>query len=117
MTYAVDEDDLEAWEVTVDGRVEAFTGLVETMADYTGRDPSCRDAIPHRIAARINALTDGRQTTDDVLTEFADELHQAELWGFGAHLTLLNVKHAHHEDIEQLAASLARSLCDDWGEA
>jgi len=61
--------------------VLAFAGLVETMADYTGRNPSCRDAIPQRIAARINGLTDGRQTTDDVLTEFADELHRAELWG------------------------------------
>ncbi|MFC6763556.1 hypothetical protein [Natrinema soli] len=117
VTYAIDEDDLKEWDVTIDGRVEAFAGLVETMADYTGRDPSYRDAIPHRIAARINGLTDGRQTTDDVLTEFADELHRAELWGPGAHLTLLNVKHAHHEDIEQLAASLARSLSDDGGEA
>ncbi|WP_306060418.1 hypothetical protein [Natronococcus wangiae] len=81
VTYAVNEDDLEAWDVTVDGRIEAFAGLVETMADYTGRDPSCRDTIPHRIASRINALTDGRQTTDDVLKEFADELSRAELWG------------------------------------
>ncbi|MFC6764599.1 hypothetical protein [Natrinema soli] len=117
VTYAVDEDDLEAWEVTVDGRVEAFTGLVKTMADYDGRDPSCRDAIPHRIAARINGLTDGRQTTDDVLTEFADELHRAELWGLGAHLTLLNARHAHHEPIEQQAVTLARTLSDDRGEA
>ncbi len=116
VTYAVDEDDLEKWDVTVDGRVEAFAGLVETMADYTGRDPSCRDALPHQIAARINALTDGRQTTDDVLTEFADELHHAELWGLGAHLALLNVRHAHHEPIEQQAATLARTLSDDGGE-
>lgn len=116
VTYAVDEDDLEEWDVTVDGRVEAFAGLVETMADYTGRDPSCRDTIPHRIAARINGLTDGRQTTDDILTEFADKLHQAELWGLGAHLALLNVRHAHHEPIEQQAETLARTLSDDGGE-
>ncbi|WP_306061035.1 hypothetical protein [Natronococcus wangiae] len=115
VTYAVNEDDLEEWDVTVDGRVEAFAGLIETMADYTGRDPACRDVVPHRIAARINGLTDGRRSTDDVLEEFADELSRAELWEPGAHLTLLNVKHAHHEDIEQLAASLARTLSDDGG--
>lgn len=116
VTYAVDEDDLEAWDATVDGRIEAFAGLVETMVDYTGRDLSCRDTILHRIASRINALTDGRQTTDDVLKEFADELSRAELWGHGAHLDLLNVKHAHHESIEQPVATLARALSDDGGE-
>jgi hypothetical protein len=111
--YALNEDDLEEWDITVDGRVETFTGLVETMTEYTGREPTCRDAIPHRIAARINGLADGRRSTDDVLKEFADELSRAELWGPGAHLTLLNVKHAHHEDIERLAATLARTLGDD----
>jgi len=29
VTYAVDEDNLEEWDITVDGRVEAFAGLVE----------------------------------------------------------------------------------------
>ncbi|TYL37273.1 hypothetical protein CV102_18385 [Natronococcus pandeyae] len=116
VTYAVDEDDLEEWNVQVDGRVEAFAGLVETMADYTGSKPLTRDAIPHRIAGRINGLTDGRRSTNDVLGGFADELSRAELWGAGAYLTLLNVRHAHYEDIEQLTATIARTLGDDGGE-
>ncbi len=97
--YELTREDIEDWDVVADGRVEAFVGLARAMVDYDGSDPRGSD-LPRTIADRLRLAGEGHRDVDHVVTDFARDLRSSDLWGKGADLAYINVRHAQHEDIE-----------------
>ncbi|WIV67521.1 hypothetical protein [Natrialbaceae archaeon AArc-T1-2] len=108
-TYELTEDHIDSWDVVVDGRVEAYVGLAETMIDYDGDDPRDSD-LPKTIADRLRLAGEGHRDVDHVVTDFARDLRTSELWGRGVDLAYINAKHAQRKDVADDLANLLEDL-------
>ncbi|SFS63444.1 hypothetical protein [Halostagnicola kamekurae] len=107
LRYVIDDEQLEAWSVQVDGRVQAFVGVAETIVG--GQiDPKSVTAADHRFESYLRNNTG--KDADELTLEFAKDLKGSPLWGPGARLAELVVRHADREDLDGYVAALLEEV-------
>ncbi|ELY58724.1 hypothetical protein [Natronococcus jeotgali] len=90
------EEEPDEWDVLIDGHVQAFYGLAKTIVEFDG-DPDLFDAPNQRYWDRV-ANNIGHDV-DELVQDFAKDLKSSKLWGPGARLAELTVKHANRDDL------------------
>lgn len=106
LRYEIDDDQLEQWDVQVDGRVEAFIGVAETILD--GKVPDDFEAPNQHFLGYVDNPS-GRDV-DGMTLDFAKGLKESPLWGPGARLAELVVRHAEREDLEAHVEALLEEV-------
>lgn len=105
--YVISDDQLEAWDVQVDGCAQAFVGAAETiLEDDVG--PQSIDAGDHRFTSYLENPTD--KDVDELTLDLAKDLKNSPLWGPGARLAELTIRHANREDLEGYIEALAEEV-------
>ncbi|RQG93705.1 hypothetical protein [Natrarchaeobius oligotrophus] len=107
--YVIGDDQLDAWDVQVDGHVQAFFGVGEAIVEFDG-DLESFDAPNQRFWSRV-ANNIGHDV-DDLVADFARDLKSTSLWGPGAHLAELAVKHGSREGLESYTEALLEEVSE-----
>ncbi|AXR80978.1 hypothetical protein [Natrarchaeobaculum sulfurireducens] len=105
--YVITDDQLEAWDVQVDGRAQAFIGVAETMLeeDVTAGSIGTDD---QRFAGYLANATD--KDVDELTLDLARDLKRSPLWGPGAKLAELTIRHANRDDLEGYVEALLEEV-------
>ncbi|WP_265108208.1 hypothetical protein [Halosolutus halophilus] len=85
------------WDVLIDGHVQAYFGLAETIVD--GIDLESFDAPDQRFHDRVRNYIG--KDVDELVADFAHDLNPSSLWGPGVRIAELAVKHDNREDRQQ----------------
>lgn len=100
----------DEWDVTIDGRVEAFVGVADAMVDY--ENPMECAEFDTRFAKTVSNAGDS-MSKDEVVEHITERLRDSDLWGPGADLAFLNAKNAAREDISTDVKQLAETVAAD----
>lgn len=99
--------DIDEWDVLIDGHIQAFFGLAETIADYDGNINDF-EASSHRYWEQLaNNIGDD---VDAIVAGFATDLKSCSVWGPGPRLAELTVKHGDRDDLESYTAALLEEV-------
>ncbi|ELY96643.1 hypothetical protein C482_15483 [Natrialba chahannaoensis JCM 10990] len=104
--YVIDGEQLEQWDIQVDGRVGAFTGVAETMVGGEASDDF--DAPNQRFLAYVE--NPSNRDVDEMALDLAKDLKVSSLWGPGARLAELAVRHSNREDLDHYAEALLEEV-------
>ncbi|AFZ74589.1 hypothetical protein [Natronobacterium gregoryi] len=104
--YVISDEQLEEWDVQVDGRADAFVGVAETIVNSEVDDEF--DA-PNQHFSGYVANPSGR-TVDEMTLDLAKDLKTSPLWGPGARLAEVVVRHAEREDLEGYVEGLLEEV-------
>ncbi|MFC6764792.1 hypothetical protein [Natrinema soli] len=101
------DEDPDEWDVLIDGHVQAYYGIGEAIVEFDG-DLDSFDAPNQRFWVRV-ANNIGHDV-DDLVKDFAKDLKDSELWGPGARLAELTVKHGNRDDLEAHTEALLEEI-------
>ncbi|WP_265112250.1 hypothetical protein [Halosolutus halophilus] len=101
------DEQVEEWDVQIDGHVQAYFGLAETIVEFDG-DLDVFDAPDRRFFQRI-ANNIGKDV-DELVAGFAHDLKPSSLWGPGARIAELAVKHGNRENLEGHVEALLKEV-------
>ncbi|MDJ1433559.1 hypothetical protein [Halostagnicola sp. A-GB9-2] len=104
--YVISDEQLEQWDVQVDGRAEAFIGVAETIVEDEVADDF--DAPNQRFLGYVENPT-GRDV-DELTLEFSKDLKASPLWGPGVRLAELVVRHAERDDLGHYVEALLEEV-------
>ncbi|QCC60776.1 hypothetical protein NP511_02205 [Natrinema thermotolerans] len=104
--YVISDEQLEQWDVQADGRAQAFTGVAETIVDDEVSDDF--EAPSQHFLAYVDNPAD--RDVDEMTLDFAGDLKTSPLWGPGARLAELVVRHANREDLEGHTEALLEEI-------
>lgn len=107
--YLINEEQLETWDVLADGHAQAFFGLGELIA--AGVDVEALDDSLSREFA--NRVAHARGDVGEIVAAFARDLETSELWGPGAQIAEIAVRHGEREDLEGHVEALLEEVSDD----
>lgn len=91
----------------IDGHIQAFFGLAETIADYDGNINDF-ETSSHRYWERL--ANDIGDDVDAIVAGFATDLKSYSVWGLGPQLAELAVKHGDRDDLESYTAALLEEV-------
>lgn len=123
-TDHVDYDvDPSEWRVCIDGRVEAYRGVIEVLADpdldisATTMTDTAHAAIARELAdLHVGLVHTEVKSEDDAFARLARECHREELFGNGATLAHLDAIHGAEDDLVGSVAQFLEDLHDDAAE-
>lgn len=117
VAYQYDSRD---WSVEIDGRVEAFRGVIDVLDDpdldvgVTRMTDSARADIAKRLAEyHLSMTVTDSRGRDGAFADLADDCHSAPMFGPGATLSWLDAKHGGGT----LDARYAKQLADQLGDS
>lgn len=110
----------DEWDVQVDGRVDAFRGVIDALADPdldTGGDPCMGDADYCRNLVEIRDLVESeRYDEDEGFADLVENCRQSPLFGPGAAIAKMDARHAAREDIEGYLEEFLEDVRENEGE-
>lgn len=113
------EFDATEWDVQIDGRVGAFRGVIDTLADPDLEigDPYTNDGNYSQVLTDLHrsvATTETRDE-DEAFADLVDDCRQSPLFGPGAAIAKLDAKHAEREDLEGYIKRLYEDVHENGG--
>ena len=102
-------DQVGEWDVVIDGHVQAFFGVAEAIVGFDG-DIEDFDAPNQRFLGRV--LNNIGHDVDTLVADFAQDLISSDLWGPGARLAEIVVKHGNRKDLESDVEALLEEVED-----
>lgn len=113
VSYDLSQEQVDAWEVEIDGRVEAFRDAMETWAEYlvaeegiTSMSDTKRSELGKTLADKAAKWADELPThgsKDDpqitALKDVTEHLHRSDLWGAGASLAYMDARNTVHDPV------------------
>ncbi|OIB59378.1 hypothetical protein [Natrialba sp. SSL1] len=108
LRYVISDEQLEEWDVQVDGRAQAFIGVAETIVGGDIDDDF--EAPDQRFLAYVENPTSKK--ADGLTLDITKDLKDSPLWGAGARLAELVVRHADREDLEHYTEALLEEVED-----
>lgn len=118
VVYEFHADD---WDVQVDGRVDAFRGVIDVLADAdleTGGDPRMGGAdYSSKLVSYHHSLTEAETLDEDeAFAKVVDDCRQSPLFGPGAAIAELDAKHSARKDLEGYVEQLLEDVRENGGE-
>jgi hypothetical protein len=104
--YDLSDEQLEEWTIQVDGRADAYHGLVETLEELAANTGTLGRDLSHYA----ESVHDGRTEVDDAAANLAQDCKRSELFGPGAAIAELAEKHAARKPIAGYAEALVEDL-------
>jgi hypothetical protein len=108
--YVIDDGQLEAWDIQVDGHAQAFVGVAETIVEGDV-SPRGFDSPERRFHNYLQGMPPG-DDVDEMTISLAKDLKQSPLWGPGVRLAELTVKHGNRDDLEGHAEALLEEVSE-----
>lgn len=107
LRYIISDEQLDQWDIQVDGRAQAFIGVAETIVNYDD-DPATIKPADHRFESYLENPTN--KDIDEFTVDLAKDVKDSPLWGPGARLAELSVRHANREDLEGYTEALLEEV-------
>ncbi|WP_160064539.1 hypothetical protein [Natronorubrum halalkaliphilum] len=108
LRYVISDDQLEQWDVQVDGRAQAFIGVAETIVD--GEVADNFEAPDHRFESY--AQNPSGRDVDEMTLDFAKDLKTSPLWGPGTRLAELTIRHSKRDELEHYVGELLEEVSE-----
>lgn len=132
VSYDLSQEQVDAWEVEIDGAVAAFRDAMETWATWltaeegiTGMSDTKRSELGKQLADKAARFSSQISTTysgdgdgkTEALKDVTEDLHRSDLWGAGASLAYMDARNTLRETVGgKYAEQLKDALTEESNE-